>query len=62
MKDIAGKYHNLPVFYKILIWMLAVSILPFMIMVGFIFTRIVTIETSHCKSEIVIICDGLRIV
>ncbi|MCI8853373.1 MAG: histidine kinase [Lachnospiraceae bacterium] len=57
MKDIAGKYHNLPVFYKILIWMLAVSILPFMIMVGFIFTRIVTIETSHCKSEIV---DNLR--
>lgn len=52
MKGIGKWYHNLPIFYKILICTLVISMIPLCIMVSFAFSRILSIENAHCRSEI----------
>ncbi|MCI8417820.1 MAG: histidine kinase [Lachnospiraceae bacterium] len=57
MKKITRIYHNLPIFYKSLLWMLAVAMIPLSFVVILSLTKILAIETSHSQSEIV---DNLR--
>ena len=57
MKKITRIYHNLPIFYKSLLWMLAVAMIPLSFVVIPSLTKILAIETSHSQSEIV---DNLR--
>ena len=57
MKRLKTRYNNLSIFRKIIIWMLAVSIIPLGVMVMFNVSKILSMEISHTQSDIV---NGLQ--